>query len=122
MPARDQLECIEEGRADDEGIGEDGGGTLEPVQGVHEEEDFELTHGGAGDVADGGCEGDEDVDGDGVAVDREDGIVLTLAVDTGVLVGAGAVGLAVDYHHQIRLIYPSGYLYEIRGCLIITKS
>ena len=101
MPAWDQFEGVEEGRAHDEGVGQNGGGILEPVQGVHEEEHLELAHGGAGDVADGGGEGDEDVDGDGVAVDGEDGIVLALIVDAGILVGAGTVGLAVDYDHLI---------------------
>ena len=104
MPARDQFESVEESRTHDEGVGQNCWGILEPVQCVHEEEDFELPHGGAWDVADGGGEGDEAVDGYGVALDGEDGVVLALVVDAGVLVGTGAVGLAVDYDHQIGFI------------------
>ena len=102
MSFGDQAEEIVEGGSDDEGVAEDGGLLLGVVESVHEEEDLELSHGVAWDVADGGGDGEEDVDEDGVGLHGEDGVVVAVVARAVVFVGAGAVR-AVDHHHWNRI-------------------
>ena len=100
MPAHDETDKVVKSCAENKGVRKGGGCGLGVVECVHEEEDFELSPGVAGGVADGRCEGDEAVDEDGVELEGEDGVVLALVLGVAeVLVGAGSVGLALHIYH-----------------------
>ena len=91
MSFGDQAQEIVEGGADDEGVAEDCGLLLGVVKGIHEEEDLELAHGVAGDVADGGGDGEEDVDEDGVGLHGEDRVVVAEVAGAVVFIGTRSV-------------------------------
>ena len=100
MPAHDETDEIVKGGTEDEGVGKGGGCGLGVVEGVHQQEDFELPPGVARSVADGGGEGDETVYEDGVGLEGEDRVVLALVLGVAeVLVGAGSVRLALHIYH-----------------------
>ena len=105
MPAHDKTDEVVKGGAEDEGVGEGSGCCLGVVEGVHEEEDFELAPGVAGGITDSGGEGDEAVYEDGVGLEGEYGVVLALVLGVAeVLVGAGSVGLALHIYHLLLYI------------------
>ena len=96
-----QQEEVVEGRACYQWVAQDCGVSLGVVEGYHEEDHLELPEGVARCVAQGWCEGEEAVDGNGVALEGEDRLVEALVVGcvTVVLVGAGEIGSATYFHH-----------------------
>ena len=107
MTSEHQQEEVVESGACYQRVAQDCGVGLWVVEGYHEEDHLELPEGVSGGVAQGWCKGEEAVDGDGITLEGEDGLVEALVVGcvTVVLVGAWEIGSATYFHHFFFSLY-----------------